>query len=112
MSFRHSSIPLKIVDGDKNRQTFQSKIDSGKQHLSTSLFENRIEKNETENANAEEWLNTNEAAEYLRISPARLRNLTSNGRVPYYKFQRGNRYLKSELRNLLLANRRGGFYGN
>ncbi len=86
---------------------------SGKiQIQKNTLFENQIDKNETESDNAEEWLNTNEAAEYLRISPGRLRNLTSNGRVPYYKFQRGNRYLKGELRNLLLANRRGGFYGN
>jgi len=86
---------------------------SGKiQNQKNTLFENKIDENETKNDNAEEWLNTNEAAEYLRISPARLRNLTSNGRVPYYKFQRGNRYLKGELRNLLLANRRGGFYGN
>ncbi|MGE0633921.1 MAG: helix-turn-helix domain-containing protein [Pseudobdellovibrionaceae bacterium] len=86
---------------------------SGKiQNQKNTLFENKIDGNEIENDNAEEWLNTNEAAEYLRISPARLRNLTSNGRVPYYKFQRGNRYLKGELRSLLLANRRGGLYGN
>ncbi len=59
-----------------------------------------------------EWLDTEEAAQYLRISPYQLRNLTSNGRVPYYKFGRSNRYLRKELRELLLAQSRGGRYGN
>lgn len=59
-----------------------------------------------------EWLNSDEAAAYLRISPYQLRNLTSNGRVPYYKFGRSNRYLRKELRELLLGQARGGSYGN
>lgn len=58
------------------------------------------------------WLNTNEAAEYLRISVGTLRNETSNGNVPYYKFGRRNRYRKLDLRNLLLQNRKGGICGN
>ncbi|MBX2987860.1 MAG: helix-turn-helix domain-containing protein [Bdellovibrionaceae bacterium] len=60
----------------------------------------------------EEWMTTEEAAEYLKIPKASLLNLSSNGKVPYYKFQRRNRYLKSDLLRLLLSNRRGGFNGN
>lgn len=59
-----------------------------------------------------EWMNSDEAAAYLRISPYQLRNLTSNGRVPYYKFGRSNRYLRRELRELLLGQARGGSNGN
>lgn len=59
-----------------------------------------------------EWLTTNEAADYMRITPAVLRNWTSNGRVPYYKIGTLNRYKKEELRELLLKNRRGGSYDN
>ncbi len=59
-----------------------------------------------------EWLTTEEAAEYLRVSAKYLLNLTSNGRVRYYKFGRRNRFLLSDLRSLLLAQARGGSYGN
>ena len=59
-----------------------------------------------------EWMNSDEAAAYLRISPYQLRNLTSNGRVPYYKFGRSNRYLRREIRELLLGQARGGSNGN
>ena len=59
-----------------------------------------------------EWMNSDEAAAYLRISPYQLRNLTSSGRVPYYKFGRSNRYLRKEWRELLLGQPRGGSYGN
>lgn len=55
-----------------------------------------------------EWMDSVEAAEYLRLSVGALRNLTSNGHVPFYKLGNRNRYLKSELQNLLLKNRRGG----
>jgi excisionase family DNA binding protein len=58
-----------------------------------------------------EWMDTKEAAHYLRISPYQLRNLTSNGRVPYYKFGRSNRYLRKELRELLLGITKGGSNG-
>lgn len=56
----------------------------------------------------EEWLTTEEAAAYLRLSVGSLRNMTSNGHVPYYKLQGRNRYRLSELRNLLLSQKRGG----
>jgi excisionase family DNA binding protein len=60
----------------------------------------------------DQWLTTEEAAKYLRINGATLRNLTSNGRVPYYKLGRLNRYLRSELKRLLLAHSKGPIYGH
>lgn len=57
----------------------------------------------------EEWLTSSEAANYLGISNKTLMNLASNGKVPYYKFGRRNRYLKDELRMLLMSQRRGVF---
>lgn len=49
----------------------------------------------------EEWLNSVEAADYLRISIKTLMNLSSNGTIPYHKFSRLNRYKKSELAQLI-----------
>lgn len=57
----------------------------------------------------EEWLTTDEAAQYLKVTPAVLRNMTSAGKVPYCKLGRLNRYRVDELRKLLSSNRRGGF---
>ena len=59
-----------------------------------------------------DWLNSKEAAEYLRISQATLRNMTSNGRLPYCKLGRSNRYSLQELESLLLKNKRGVIHGN
>lgn len=59
--------------------------------------------------NRDEWLTTEEAAGYLRISVGALRNMTSNGQVPYYKLAGRNRYKRDELRNLM---KKRGFYGN
>ena len=59
-----------------------------------------------------EWLNTDQAADYLCLSSGALRNLTSEGKVPYYKLGQRNRYLLDDLRNLLMSQRRGGSHGN
>ena len=59
-----------------------------------------------------EWLTTEQAAYYLQVSVPTLRNDSSNGKVPYYKYGKRNRYRLSELRQLLLSNKRGGFNGN
>lgn len=75
--------------------------------------------NEVENAperslTIQEWLTTDEAAEYLRVSIGSLRNMTSNGKIPFYKIPgtRLNRYRLADLRELLLSEKRGGFHGN
>lgn len=54
-----------------------------------------------------EWLTSDEAAEYLRVSTGTLRNMTSNGRIPYVKLGRSNRYNRHELQQLLFSARRG-----
>lgn len=59
-----------------------------------------------------EVLTSAEAADYLRISTSQLMNLTSSGRVPYFKWGRSNRYLLSELRELLMSQPRGERHGN
>ena len=58
------------------------------------------------------WLTPEEAAAYMKISVPTLHNLTSNGKIPFYKFGRRNRYLRGELRKLLSAQPRGFRYGN
>lgn len=58
------------------------------------------------------WLTSKEAATYLNISIARLRNMSSNGQIPYYKLGRSNRYSLEELNLLLQSGRRGSVYGN
>ncbi len=59
----------------------------------------------------EKMLTTDEAAAFLGITPGSLRNLVSQGRVPYYKFGRLNRFRRDELAQLLLSDKRGGTYG-
>lgn len=54
-----------------------------------------------------EWLDTEEAASLLRISVKALRNMTSNGQLPFYKLGRRNRYRKDELEAQLLSQKRG-----
>lgn len=59
------------------------------------------------------WFTTEQAATYLGIPIGSLRNLTSQGKIPYYKLTgtKLNRYLKTELDELLLQSKRGGSYG-
>lgn len=68
-----------------------------------------LEKNENCSLKIEyqEWMTSSEAALYLGVSVSRLHNLVSYGSIPYYKFGRSNRYLRSELRELLLSQPRG-----
>lgn len=58
-----------------------------------------------------EWFTSKEAAEFLRVSEGTLRNMTSNGKIPYAKLGRSNRYNRYELNTLILSNKRG-LYGN
>lgn len=60
----------------------------------------------------DEWLTSREAAAYLKISEACLRNLCSNGQIPYYKLERRNRYRLKDLEDLLLQTKRGGSHVN
>ena len=60
----------------------------------------------------QEWLSSDEAANYLRITVRALFNLTSSGKIPHYKFGRRNRYRLEDLRDLLLNQPRGVNHGN
>ena len=53
------------------------------------------------------WLDSREAAQFLKVSVGMLRNMASNGQVPYYKLGRSNRYRRDELEALLLKHKRG-----
>jgi len=55
-----------------------------------------------------EWFDSREAAAYLCLPLGSLRNMTSNGQIPFYKLGSRNRYRISDLRNYLLAQKRGG----
>ena len=59
--------------------------------------------NETEKSSRiiYEWLTSKEAAAYLKISVKTLRNESYLGRIKYYKHGRRNRYLRSDLNDLL-----------
>lgn len=59
-----------------------------------------------------EWLTSKEAAEFLRVSEGTLRNMASNGKIPYSKLGRSNRYSRQELHSLLLSNKRGVWNGD
>lgn len=59
-----------------------------------------------------EWMTTEQVAQYLVLSTASVRNMASNGQLPHYKLGRRNRYLRSEIENLLLHNGRGVSNGN
>jgi excisionase family DNA binding protein len=59
-----------------------------------------------------EVMTTEQAADYLGLSVGALRNMASNGQVPYRKLGRRNRYLLVELRQLLLSEKRGSCHGN
>ncbi len=54
-----------------------------------------------------DWMNSSQAAEYLKLDVNTLMNLSSNGTVPYYKLGRKNLYLKSELDKIIQLNPRG-----
>ena len=89
----------KIISLQKNLSGHEPS--TGLNHDSGSL---KIEKSD--------WLNSIDAASYLGVTVETLRNMTSNGQIPYYKLGQRNRYLQYELQNLLLKNKRGDFHGN
>ena len=83
---RSLKLTKRISSGIKNPQFFNNKI-------------------------MQEWLSTEEAAEYLKKSVSEIHNLCSAGKIPYYKLGRSNRYRRDDLDQLLLQNRRGGLDG-
>ena len=80
-----------------------SLLEGAKDHLHEQII--------TQIPGIDEWLTTEQAARYLGVSAASLRNMTSNGQIPYYKLGKRNRYRLPELRELLLLTRKGEAYG-
>lgn len=56
------------------------------------------------------YLDSNEAAEFLRMEKKSFQNKVSNGKIPYRKFGRLNRFKKTELIQLLEKEKRGPIY--
>lgn len=90
-----------VIDGQNSLYSASNPIEN-----KVALFDNRID-----SESSKEWLNTDEAARYLALSAGALRNMTSNGNIPYYKLGRRNRYRIDDLRDLLFNNKKGGSYG-
>lgn len=84
----------------------------GPDHLIKGRRLVKTDETHTRSLTTEEWLDSVEAAAYLKVSLGALRNMTSNGQVPFYKMGNRNRYRIEELRQLLLSQKRGASNGN
>ncbi|WP_373998701.1 helix-turn-helix domain-containing protein [Bdellovibrio bacteriovorus] len=84
----------------------------GPDHLISGHRLVKTDETHTRSLTTEEWLDSVEAAAYLKVSLGALRNMTSNGQVPFYKMGKRNRYRIEELRQLLLSQKRGASNGN
>lgn len=49
------------------------------------------------------WMNSEDAARYLRVSKSRLHNLTSLGHLKYYKLGRSNRYYRKDIDEMIFC---------
>ena len=78
----------------------------------TSSLDQLHESNRSLKTEDDKWLNTTQASAYLGVSEASLWNMTSEGKIPYFKLGRRNRFRLSDLSELLLKNKRGTHYGN
>lgn len=66
---------------------------------SDKFFDNLIEQNQNADENTR-WLNTNEAADFLRLTPNALRILVHRAQVRYFKFGRRLRFKQDDLQSL------------
>ena len=66
---------------------------------SDKLFNNLILQNQNTDENTR-WLNTNEAADFLRLTPNALRILVHRAQVKYFKFGRRLRFRQEDLFSL------------
>lgn len=83
-------------------------------NLSCATYDNHLESKQTGSLTSfNDYLNSKEAALYLKITEATLRNMCSNGQVPYYKLGRRNRFLKKDLDSIMSrVNGKDIRYGN
>lgn len=59
-----------------------------------------------------EFVNAEQISAFLKINTQTVRNLTSNGKLPYYKFGKRVLYRIDEIRELILKNKRGNQSGD
>lgn len=85
--------------------TTQSTNGSINCHFCGSLILSKI--NFVQKSTDEKWLSSFQAANFLAISVQALMNMSSNGKVPYHKLGRRNRYRYSDLLAMLERERRG-----
>lgn len=106
-------VVMRIIKGNIEEEKNQKNAVIKQENISGSESTDGVksERKFFENGIEQEWLTTSEAAQYLRISTKCLLNLASNGKIPYFKFGRRNRFLLKSLRDLLLAHAKGGAYG-
>lgn len=67
---------------------------------SDKFFDNQIEQHQKADENTR-WLDTDEAAEFLRLTPNALRILVHRAQVKYFKFGRRLRFRQCDLLSLL-----------
>lgn len=91
----------------RNKAVFGNGIDNGAKMR--EYDGRRLSKGQLFDNQNDIWLTSNEAAEFLKISKSCLMNMCSNGQIPYYKLERRNRYRMSDLKDLLLKTKRGGY---
>lgn len=94
-------------------KSFKIKVSDGEQYELNRKHGEKLESSHSRfgissnNDSQNEWMNTTEAAAFLKVTVRALWRLTGSGSVPFYKLNRNNRYLKSDLERLLLSTRRG-----
>lgn len=82
-------------------------------HFGRSNSKNVIKNNFGSLTSFNDYLNSKEAASYLKITEATLRNMCSNGQLVYYKLGRRNRFLKNDLDSIMSrVNGKDKRYGN
>ena len=69
-------------------------------------------KHESETDLQFEFVNAEQISVFLKINVQTVRNLTSNGKIPYYKFGKRVLYRIDEVRELVLKNKRGKYNGD
>lgn len=105
---RHSETQKTLVNSLKSFDSSKGFRERSLQNTS-KLFE--VSKGSLKNE-MDEWLTSDEAACYLKVSKKTLLNMVSGGRIPYAKLGRSNRYLLRDLQILLFSEKRGSYNGN
>jgi excisionase family DNA binding protein len=62
-------------------------------------------KSENKTINGSEFLTTQEAQDFLRVSHTTLWDLRRKGLIPHYKFAKSILYKRSELESFVISNR-------